>query len=99
MIAAFVDEKIVGIGGYWISRMLYCGRYLQLSSFIVDEEKRSLGVGKKILEEAQKIAAQNSCDKIVLDSFVENRKSHPLYFREGFHISAFHFVKNLSVEI
>ena len=95
IVAAFLDEKIVGIAGYWILRMLYCGRYIQVSSFIVDEEKRNLGIGKKILDEIEKIGRELKCDKVVLDSYTENKKSHSLYFREDFHIRGFHFMKDL----
>jgi len=95
MIGAFIGDEIVGVTGYWMLRMLYCGRYLQISSFIVDEEKRGAGIGKKILDEMEKIARELNCEKIVLDSFTENKKSHPLYFRENFYIRGFHFMKDL----
>jgi len=95
IVAAFLNNEIVGIAGYWILRMLYCGRYIQVSSFIVDEEKRGFGIGKKILDEVEKIGRQLQCDKVVLDSYTENKKSHSLYFREGFHIRGFHFMKDL----
>ena len=95
MIGAFLDDEIVGIAGYWVLRMLYCGRYIQVSSFVVDEEKRGFGVGKKILREIEKIGKKLNCQKIVLDSFTENKKSHSLYFKEDFHIRGFHFMKDL----
>jgi RimJ/RimL family protein N-acetyltransferase len=95
MIGAFLDDKIIGVCGYWVLHLLYCGRYIQLSSFIVDEEKRGLGIGKKILKEIEKIGKNLDCKKIVLDSFTENKKSHSLYFGEGFHIRGFHFMKDL----
>lgn len=95
MIGAFLDDKIVGVAGYWILRMLYCGRYIQVSSFIVDEEKRGSGIGKKILQEIEKIGKELQCEKVILDSFTENKKSHSLYYVEGFHIRGFHFMKNL----
>lgn len=96
IIAAYLDDEIVGVTGYWVSRMLYCGRYIQLSSFIVDEEKRGHGIGKKLLAEVEKIGKKFNCEKIALDSYIENKKSHPLYFREGFHIRGFHFMKDLN---
>ena len=95
MIGAFLNDEIIGIAGYWVLRMLYCGRYIQVSSFIVDEEKRGFGIGKKILREIEKIAKKLNCEKIVLDSFTENKKSHSLYFKEDFHIRGFHFMKDL----
>lgn len=95
MVGAFLENKIVGVAGYWVLLMLYCGRYIQVSSFIVDEEKRGFGIGGKILSEIEKIGRAAKCEKIVLDSHTENKKSHPLYFREGFHIRGFHFMKDV----
>ena len=66
MIGAFLGDKIVGVTGYWVLRMLYCGRYIQLSSFIVDEEKRGLGIGKKLLKEIEKIGKKLNCEKVIL---------------------------------
>lgn len=95
MVAAFLDEKIIGISGYTFSLMLYCGLYLQASNLIVDETHRGLGVGKKILNHLEKIAIAQNCQKIVLDSYTENKKSHSLYYREDFYIRGFHFMKDL----
>ena len=95
MIAAFLDEKMVGVSGYWVFLMLYCGRYIQASNFVVDSEMQGVGIGKKILEHLEIIGKKLSCEKIVLDSYTENKKSHPLYFREGFHIRGFHFMKQI----
>ena len=95
MIGAFLNNKIIGVAGYFVMRMLYCGRYIQVSSFIVDEENRGFGIGQKILEEIEKIGKELNCEKIVLDSYTENKKSHSLYFRNGFHICGFHFMKDL----
>lgn len=95
MIAAFANKEMVGVCGYWMAMMLYCGRYIQLSSFFVDEKSRSLGVGKEILTYLENKAKKLKCEKLVLDSNVENKKSHPLYFRENFYIRGYHFMKDL----
>ena len=95
IVAAMSGEKIIGISGYWISMMLYCGRYLQASNFIVDREMRKSGIGKKLLNYLEDKAKKSDCKKFVLDSYVLNTKSHPLFFREGFYIRGFHFMKDL----
>jgi len=87
--------ELLGIAGFWVSRMFYCGRYLQVSNLIVNEKFRSNGVGKKILQYLEIIALKQQCLKIVLDSYTENKRSHSLYFSEGFYIRGFHFVKDL----
>lgn len=95
MFAAYSGEKMIGVSGYWVLLMLYCGRYLQASNIVVDKESRSLGIGKKIISHLEEKARKLNCQKLILDSYTENKKSHSLYFREGFHIRGFHFMKNL----
>jgi GNAT superfamily N-acetyltransferase len=99
MVAAFLNGEMVGVTGYWVSFMLYCGRYIQASNLVVDRKKRSLGIGKKILHYLEKKGKKLGCEKLVLDSYTENKKSHSLYYREGFYIRGFHFMKNLRAEI
>ena len=96
MVAGFHDEKMIAISGYWIARMLYCGRYLQASNLVVDKNFRGNGVGKKILNYLESKARKLGCDKVVLDSYSENKKSHSLYFGEDFYIRGFHFMKDLT---
>ncbi len=96
LVGAFLGDKIVGAAGYWVLIMLYCGRYIQASNLVVDRQNRSLGVGKKILDHIEKIGRDLNCHKMVLDSYTENKKSHPLYYREGFYIRGFHFMKDLA---
>ncbi|MSP33459.1 MAG: GNAT family N-acetyltransferase [Rickettsiales bacterium] len=95
MVGAFCDNKLVGISGYWVLRMLYCGPYLQVSNFVVDTDMRSHGIGRQILRHLEQIARDLNCQKFVLDSYTENKKSHPLYYSEGFYVRGFHFMKDL----
>lgn len=95
MTAGYIDNKMIAVSGYWISRMLYCGRYLQASNLVVDENFRGRGYGKKILNYLENKARNLGCNKMVLDSYTENKKSHSLYFNEDFYIRGFHFMKDL----
>lgn len=99
MLLAFNESdnglELLGVAGFWVSRMFYCGRYLQVSNLIVNEKFRSNGIGRKILQYLEIIALKQQCIKIVLDSYTENKRSHSLYFGEGFYIRGFHFVKDL----
>ena len=76
--------------------MLYCGRYLQISNLVVDKDFRSLGVGENILKYFEEKALKINCNKIVLDSYIENKKSHNLYYRLGFYVRGFHFMKDIT---
>lgn len=95
MIGTFVDGKIVGISGYVISRMFYCSKFLRISNLIVDKNHRNRRIGTKMIDFLEEKARNNNCKHIILDSFIGNKKSHSLYFREGFFIRGFHFMKKL----
>lgn len=95
MIIAVLNGEIVGVAGYFILRMLYCGKYIQISNFVVDEKKRSLGIGKKMMKYIENIGRNLGCHKFVLDSNSQNKSSHSLYFSQGFYIRGFHFMKDL----
>ena len=96
MTAGYIDDKLIAVSGYWVARMLYCGRYLQACNLVVDEDFRGCGVGKKILNYLENKARNLGCNKMVLDSYTENKKSHSLYFNEDFYIRGFHFMKDLT---
>jgi GNAT superfamily N-acetyltransferase len=95
MIGAFIDSKIIGISSYNISRMFYCAKFLRISNLIIDKKYRNKKIGTKMINYLEKKARNNNCKNIILDSFIGNKKSHSLYFREGFFIRGFHFIKNL----
>ena len=95
MVAGYYQKELVVVSGYWVSMMLYCGKYLQLSNFITSQKYRSKGFGSKILEHLQEKAIFLQCNKIVLDSYIENKKSHSLYYKQGFYVRGLHFMKDL----
>jgi GNAT superfamily N-acetyltransferase len=95
IVAGYYQHKLVALSGYWISRMLYCGRYLQLSNFVCDSQYRNNGFGAQIIKYLETKAIKLQCNKIVLDSYIENKKSHAFYYKHGFYIRGLHFMKDL----
>lgn len=96
MVGAFLNGKLIGVCGYWVFVMLYCNRYIQISNLVVDDKYRGGGIGKKILQKCEEIGKRNNCQKIVLDSYTQNKKSHSLYFKQDYYIRGFHFMKDLN---
>lgn len=95
MIGAFIEDKLVAVASYWILTRFYCGRYIQIGNMVVDHNHRSFGIGSLLLQYVEKVGRKKKCQKFILDSYTENKKSHPLYFREGFFIEGLHYMKNL----
>jgi GNAT superfamily N-acetyltransferase len=95
-LAGVRDGGVVrAVAGYRFMEMLYCGRILYVDDLITDEQGRSHGFGKRLLEWLKEEARSRSCDELHLDSGVQRGQAHRFYFREGMTINAFHFHEKL----
>lgn len=95
-IAVFEGERCVGISGIWIGTKIYSSKYLEMDNVVVDEAYRSKGIGKLLVDAATAKAKAAGCRTMMLDAYVENHAAHKFYFREGFVVKGFHFIKKLS---
>ena len=95
MVAVFDEERCVGLSGFWIGTKLYCDKYLEPDNVVIDKEYRSKGIGKLLLDWLEIEARKNSCRMLMLDAYSENFAGHKFYFREGFILRGFHFLKKL----
>jgi GNAT superfamily N-acetyltransferase len=67
------------------SKHIYC------DDLVTDETKRSLGVGRSLMNYMKQEAIKLGLDKITLDSGCQRGRPHKFYHREGFHIDQFKF--------
>jgi [ribosomal protein S18]-alanine N-acetyltransferase len=79
LIVAEQDGEIVGYGVLYI-----VADELQIGNFGVGESFRRQGIGKKMMAEIIKIAAERSCDSIYLEVRESNKAAQALYFSFGF---------------
>ena len=73
----------------------YCGRRLEVEDLVTAEAARSRGYGKTLLGWLEARARAEGCPTITLHSATHRDRAHRFYFRERFHILAFHFSKAL----
>jgi GNAT superfamily N-acetyltransferase len=71
------------------------GRRLYVDDLVSDENRRSSGAGKVLLDWLEGEAKRLDCDVLALDSGVQRQRAHHFYFREGMHIPSFCFRKAL----
>ncbi len=95
MIAVLLEDKIVAVAGYWILTRFYAGRMIQVGNLIVNKDHRKLGIAKIIMSEIEKIGKEKGCTESILDSYMKNSEAHKFFFREGYVIKGFHFMKTL----
>ncbi len=94
-VVVFENEKAIALSGIWVNTKLWTGKYIELDNVVTDKNHRSKGAGKMINDFAAEKAKQLGCTCIVLDAFVDNRDAHRFYFRDGYVIRGFHFLKFL----
>lgn len=94
---AFLNEagQCLGLVGVWCFPRIWCGLQIDIDNFVVDQDARSLGIGKQLVDHCLAYAKERGADIATLDTFVDNPSSHRFYFREGFTIRGYHFVKPL----
>jgi GNAT superfamily N-acetyltransferase len=95
MLAVVDDEDVLGLCVFRMTEKTHYGRELYCDDLITNEQKRSGGVGKLMLDTLNEIGIARGCDYLCLDSGTQRQKAHRFYFREGMTITAFHFVKPL----
>jgi GNAT superfamily N-acetyltransferase len=86
------------VRGVCVFRMLNntsSGLALYCDDLVADETTRSTGVGHAMIAYMEALASERGCNVFTLDSGTQRQKAHKFYFREGFTVVAFHFVKPL----
>lgn len=86
--ALFVAEspagEVVGWGHVSVSRLIESDLRAELNGLIVAEGHRSLGAGRKLLEQAERWARERGCKSLNLRSNVIRARAHQFYEREGY---------------
>ncbi len=95
LVAAFQDGACRGVTGYRIETRLSRGKLMYVDDLVTDENARSGGVGKTLLDWLIQQARQMSCSCVNLDSATHRHGAHKFYLREGFRIGMFNFMLDL----
>ncbi|MBP6127716.1 N-acetyltransferase [Flavobacterium sp.] len=90
------NNKTIALTGVWIATKLWSGKYIEIDSFVVDEDFRGQKIGDILIKEVHKIAEKEGANQIVLDAFTTNFTAGKFYINHGFQPKGFHFVKILN---
>lgn len=91
-LAAVIDnETIVALAGYHVNFGLAWTGYLYIEDLVTDENHRSAGYGKKLLDWLKDEARQHGCQQLHLDSGVQRKEAHRFYEREGMTFTSHHY--------
>lgn len=87
------DDEVVAVAGYRVCTNLHLGRNLYVDDLSTLESDRSRGYGRRLLAWLEREAERLGCTCVRLDSGVQRERAHRFYFREGYAIAAYHFLK------
>ena len=90
------NKEIVGLLGFRIRENLEeKSRFGEISAVVVDTVKRRNGVGRFMMEHAEKLAKEYGCKGMWLVSgFAREEEAHKFYKQLGYTITGYRFVKS-----
>lgn len=94
-LAAFDEDGCVGVAGWRLVHNTSAGRKLYVDDLVTRADRRSVGVGRALLDELERRARDAGCSCVDLDSGVQRADAHRFYFRERMAIAGYHFRKPL----
>jgi len=93
---AVADGEVRGLVALHISRMLqYAAPVVRVTALVVDGRARRRGVGKRLMEHAEHLAAAAGCGAVELTSALGRAEAHAFYRSIGYEASSLRFRKTL----
>jgi ribosomal protein S18 acetylase RimI-like enzyme len=95
ILSAWQDDVPCGFAGYRLLHNLVHGRFLYVDDLVTSQDARSGGVGAALLAELKTIARDAKCQRLVLDTGMDNALAQRFYFRNGLLARGLHFAIGL----
>jgi N-acetylglutamate synthase-like GNAT family acetyltransferase len=91
------NGEILGLLGFRIRENLEeVNRFGEISAIVVNHESRHKGIGRFMMDYAEKLARQSNCKGMWLVSgFKREQEAHKFYVRLGYETTGYRFVKLL----
>jgi N-acetylglutamate synthase-like GNAT family acetyltransferase len=89
------DNKVIGLLGFRIRENIEeNSRFGEISALVVDSNYRKQGIGKQLIDFADKLANKNDCiGTWLVSGFGREEQAHPFYKSLGYKITGYRFVK------
>lgn len=86
--------KVVGLLAFHVTPLLQApGNLGRITALVVDEDFRSKGIGKLLVETAEKWAWDRECTRIELTSGDQRSRAHQFYQNLGYAMESKRFIK------
>lgn len=88
------EEICIGAVGIRIIRKLHYGKAIEIEDFMIDRERRGIGVGKMLMRWVEWEAANFGCNNIIGALETRRVESQKIFSREKFIIDGLFFKKS-----
>jgi len=93
---AVYEDNIIGFIGLILGTAYeFSGEYIRVAALAVKNEYQNIGVGSKLLEEAEKYAKRAKAKTMVLNSGIQRETTHRFYERRGYVKKGYSYKKSI----
>jgi len=89
------DSAVVAAAGFRVGHNLFMGKNLYVDDLVTLKSERSKGYGETLINYLRKLAIEEGCHKLHLDSGTHRGEAHKFYFRQGLTIASYHFSEDV----
>jgi GNAT superfamily N-acetyltransferase len=91
LVALWQDGAVVALAGYRVQENLVHGRFFYVDDLVASEAARGRGHGETLMTFLKAEAARLGCQRLALDTPLDNYLGHRFYFRNGLLARALRF--------
>jgi ribosomal protein S18 acetylase RimI-like enzyme len=95
LLAAWEDGKPVALAGYRHLDNMIHGRFIYVDDLVTDAAGRRRGIGERLLDELRTLGRAERCDRLVLDTALNNELAQRFYSRFGLLAEGLHLMMDL----
>ncbi len=93
---AVADGQVLGLLALHLCRMLqYASPIVRVTALVVDAQARRRGMGKLLMEHAERMGSAAGCEFVELTSAMDRAEAHAFYRSIGYEPSSLRFRKPL----
>ena len=86
-----LENRVISVAGFVVTPKLAWKKHMYVDDLVTDENTRSMGAGKAIIDFLKEHARGLGCSELHLDSGMQRKDAHRFYDREGFERTGYHF--------
>lgn len=83
LLALLDGPRVIALAGFRVQENLVYGRFLYVDDLVTDGALRGGGHGEQLMTRLKQEARILGCDRLVLDTPLDNSLGHRFYFRNG----------------